>query len=109
MLESALKYMFFGIVGLYILMTVYGKLFVFRKKAPAFVSNYCATMAFVLGFYIIFSLLFVCLLPSHFAKFIMFCFALSPFLYGLVATFNTEKYFTTLQLITMALTVVYIF
>lgn len=108
MLSLAFKYIFIICALLYIAMTIYGKLFVFRKKKPQFVSDYCATMAGVIGVYIFSSLCLAYLLPCLTAKIIILLFGFSPFIFGLVATYHTEKYYTTLQTIVLFLSILYI-
>ena len=97
MLTMSLKAAFVLIAVLLTLMTVYGKCFVFRKKHPAFVSDYCAVLAVFLGLYVILSFVLVWVFPHTSAKLVMLAFALAPFLIGMLATFHTEKYYTALQ------------
>lgn len=89
-------------------MIIYGKLFVFKKRKPQFVSDYCATMAGILGVYTVLSMLLAGLFPSASAKMFMFAFALSPFVIGLFATYHTEKYFTVLQVLLLIISTAYV-
>lgn len=89
-------------------MTVYGKLFVFKKKHPAFVSDYCATMAGILVVYVISALVLVWFLSPVNSKFIMFAFAMAPFLIGIIVNYHTEKYFTVLQVILFILSILFV-
>ena len=102
------KYIFILVASIWALMTIYGKLFVFKKKHPAFVSDYCATMAVFLISYVILALGSVWVLDSTSSKFIMFGFAIAPFLIGLLATYHTEKYFTIIQVLLIILSIIYI-
>lgn len=103
-----IKYSYIVAALLFVLSVVIGKLFIFNKKDASFISDYCAGMAIVLGAYVFLSLAFVFIFPDVFSKGLMFFFAMSPFLIGLVATYNTEKLFTVLQLLIILGSVVYI-
>ena len=105
---TAVKYLFVLIALIFATMIVYGKLFVFRKKHPSFVSDYCATMACFLGAYVILSLALVWLFPYPDAKLVMLGFAVSPFLLGLLATYDTEKYYTAFQVFLLLTSVAYV-
>ena len=108
MLVLGLKLLFILTAFILISMIIYGKLFIFKKKHPSFVSDYCATMAGFLGLYTILALLFVFMFPATLAKLIMLFFAISPYIIGLFATYNTEKYFTVLQVTLLLISIVYI-
>ena len=108
MLMTVVKYLFVLNALIFATMIVYGKLFVFRKKHPSFVSDYCATMAGFLAAYVIFSLALVWLFPYPDAKLVMLAFAVSPFLLGLLATYNTEKYYTVFQVFLLLVSVAYV-
>ena len=104
-----------GAKGLYILLTfatvmmiVCGKLFIFRKKSAQFVSDYCATLAALFGFYAVLSLIFVFIYPDMAGKSVMSAIALSPFVIGLLASYRTEKYFTCLQVIILLFSIYYV-
>ncbi|MCD8377221.1 MAG: hypothetical protein LUB59_00370 [Candidatus Gastranaerophilales bacterium] len=94
-----------GLLGVSV---IYGKLFVFRKKEAMFVSDYCAGVALCLGLYVIMSFLYVGLMPDVFSKSVMLFFAFSPFILGLSANYNTEKYFTALQILFIASSIAYL-
>ena len=108
MLGLVVKFLFLITAFVFASMVVYGKLFVFKKKHPAFVSDYCATIAGVVGGYSVLSLILVWILPSNISKLIMFGFALSPFLLGLLANYHTEKYYTVIQVLLIILSIGYI-
>ena len=108
MLMSFAKWGFVAMATILATMTVYGKLFVFRKKHPGFVSDYCATMAAFLVGYVLFALALVWAFSTVSAKLIMLCFALSPFFIGLAATYETEKYFTALQVILLIVSTAFV-
>lgn len=79
------------------LFIIYGKVFVFKKQDAIFVSNFCALIALLLTLYVILSFLYAIIEPALISKLIMILFGLTPFLIGRIATYNSEKYFTTLQ------------
>lgn len=104
-----------AIKGLYILLTfaifmmiICGKLFVFRKRSAQFVSDYCATMAAMIGLYALLSLIFVFIYPDMISKSVMLAIALSPFIIGLLASYHTEKYYTCLQLVLLLFSMYYV-
>lgn len=102
------KYLFVINAIIFGSMIVYGKCFVFRKKKPQFVSDYCATLAVFLGLYSILSIILVWFLPSTTSKLLMLAFGISPFLIGALATYHTEKYFTAIQVILIAASAGYV-
>ena len=109
MLMFILKVLFAIMALITTTMMVYGKLFVFKKRKPQFVSDYCATMAVFLIGYVILSLVLVWVFPLTYQKLIMLGFAISPFLIGLLATYHTEKYYTTLQVLLFVVSVAFVF
>lgn len=108
MLSSIIKFLFCISAILYVSMTIYGKLFVFRKKHPQFVSDYCATMAGFLVLYSLCALVLAWIMPTTIAKGLMLFFALSPFGIGLLANYHTEKYYTGLQVLLTICSIFYI-
>lgn len=108
MLMTILKYFYAINATLLAVSIIYGKMFVFRKKDAMFVSNYCAGIAVFMGIYVLLSLLYVGLLSGTIHKTIMLLFAFSPFILGLSAKYQTEKYFTSVQIILLALSIVFI-
>lgn len=108
MLALVVKALFVIISLIACSMFVYGKLFVFKKKHPSFVSAYCATMAIFVAIYSILALALVWLMPSSNSKLIMFGFAISPFLIGLLATYHTEKYYTIVQILVFLTSILYV-
>ncbi len=108
MLMTVIKYSFLIISCIFALMVVYGKLFVFKKKRPSFVSDYCALLALFLASYSILAFCLAGLLPDSSTKVIMFCFGISPFVLGLLATYHTEKYYTFLQVMLILCGIYYI-
>ena len=107
MLVEILKYGFTFVAFVLSLMTIYGKLFVFKKKHPSFVSDYCATLAAFLGLYELFGLILAFLIVGLTAKLILLSLALSPFLIGVLVTYHTEKYWTVAQTLIFIFSVVY--
>lgn len=108
MLMTILKYFYAINATLLAISIIYGKMFVFRKKDAMFVSNYCAGIAAFMGIYILLSLLYAGLLSGALHKGIMLLFAFSPFILGLSAKYHTEKYFTAVQILLIALSITYI-
>ena len=108
MLELSLKLLFALFAIIYISMTVYGKLFVFRKKKPQFVSDYCATMGGMIFIYSLISLAIVFIVPTLLIKLVFLGFALMPFFFGLISTYHTEKYLTVLQTLVMVYSIYYV-
>lgn len=88
--------------------TVYGKMFVFRKKKPQFVSDYVAMIALFMSVYVLSALALIFVLPAVHAKLMMFVFAILPFIIGYLATFNTEKYYTAFQILVYLISIGYI-
>ncbi|MCM1265700.1 MAG: hypothetical protein NC200_05830 [Candidatus Gastranaerophilales bacterium] len=108
MLTSILKYVYAVNALVLSVMIIYGKLFVFKKKEATFVSDFCAVITFFLCTYVILSLLYVGILPNLLGKVLMLIFACTPFVYGLLANYYSEKYFTAIQIFTFALSVAYL-
>ena len=108
MLVMISKFLYLLTALVFVSMIIYGKLFVFKKKKPQFVSDYCATMAGFLGVYTILSLTLVWLIPDMLGKSVILGFAVAPFIIGLLATYHTEKYYTAFQVILLLLSMTYI-
>lgn len=108
MLVNIVKYLFVIAAVVVAAMMIYGKLFVFRKREPQFISDYCATMAGFLGTYSVLSLVLVWLFPSTSAKLVMLWFAAAPFLIGLLVNYHTERYYTIVQIILILISIVYV-
>ena len=108
MLITIFKYLFVINAIIFGSMIVYGKCFVFRKKKPQFVSDYCATLAVFLGIYSILSIVMAWVFPSATTKLVMLGFGVSPFLIGALATYHTEKYFTAIQVLLIAISAGYV-
>lgn len=81
----------------------YGKLFVFFKKDAIFVSDYTSSIALFLVLYVLSAIFGAVVYPSLFAKLVFVGFAISPFLLGFFAKYETEKYFTMIQLFVFVL------
>ena len=107
MLVKILKEVFILVALMLSLMTIYGKLFVFKKKHPSFVSDYCATMAAILGIYELLGIILAFMVVGLTSKFILLGFALSPFVIGALVTYHTEKYWTVAQTLLFIFSVVY--
>lgn len=108
MLMNITIFLYVFITMLFATMIVYGKLFVFKKRKPQYVSDYCATMAGILGVYVLLSLILAGLFTYTQTKIIMLGFAVSPFIIGLFAKYHTEKYFTLLQLALLITSALYV-
>ncbi|MCR5265605.1 MAG: hypothetical protein K6E29_03315 [Cyanobacteria bacterium RUI128] len=108
MLVTIIRYIFVINAVLLGSMIVYGKLFVFKKKKPQFVSDYCATIAGLIGAYSLLSIALAWFLPGTNAKLLMLGFAVAPFLIGLLASYHTEKYYTAVQVILIALSAAFV-
>ena len=108
MLMIGIKVFYFVVSLVIAAMIIYGKLFVFGKKKAQFVSDYCATMAALIGVYALLSIVFALVFPDALSKIIMFVFALSPFAIGCMASYDTEKYYTILQIILLLFSMSYV-
>ncbi len=108
MLSLVLKILF-GLSAIILTgMTIYGKMFVFRKKKPQFVSDYVAMIALFMSVYVLTALALIFVLPTAHAKSMMFVFAVIPFIIGHMATYNTEKYYTAFQILLYLISIGYI-
>ncbi len=97
------KYAYIVVAAALFTLITFGKLFVFHKKEAVFVSDYTSSIALFLVLYVLLSLFAMVLNPVVF-----FAFAISPFALGFIAKYETEKYFTILQLLILVLSVVFI-
>ena len=100
------KGLFVSICAILFVLIVYGKLCVFHKKQAAFVSDYTSSIAMFITLYVITALVGLVVFPSIIKKLIFLGFAVSPFVIGGVAKYETEKYFTVLQLFVFVLSAV---
>lgn len=92
------KWGFVGISAILFVLITFGKLFVFYKKDAEFVSDYTSSIALFMVLYVLSSLVGAVIYAGLFTKLIFILFALSPFLLGFFAKYETEKYFTVMQL-----------
>lgn len=97
MLVNVFRTLFILASVLLVFMMAYGKFFVFKKREPQFISDYCALLAGIVGAYSLLALGLALLLTNNVDKLTMVLLAVSPFLLGLVTTYHTEKYFTWVQ------------
>ena len=97
------KYAYILVAAMLFTLIVFGKLFVFRKKDAIFVSDYTSSIAMGMVLFVVLSLIGMLLQP-----FVFLIFALSPFAIGFVAKYETEKYFTLLQLLVFVISVVFV-
>lgn len=92
------KWGFVAISAILFVLISYGKLFVFYKKDAIFVSDYTSSIALFMLLYVLSALLGAFIYPAVILKLVFLFFALSPFLLGFFAKYETEKYFTLVQL-----------
>lgn len=79
-----------------------GKICVFNKKQPRFVSKYVAFVTFLLVLYCICAIIMI-LQGSFVNKLFFLFFAVSPFVIGRLISFRTLNFYTNLQLLTIIL------
>lgn len=102
------KWGFVIISAILFVLIAYGKLFVFFKKDAIFVSDYTSSIALFLVLYVLSAVFGAVIYPLFVAKLVFLGFALSPFLLGFFAKYETEKYFTVLQLIILVLSAAFV-
>lgn len=108
MLVSVLKILFEILAFILVGIITYGKFFVFKKREPQFISDYCAAIGVVMCGFSILALVLACISPSNTDKLVMFFLAISPFILGLITTYNTEKYFTWVQIMLFVLGIIFV-
>lgn len=108
MLLTVLKYAFELNSLLLALSIIGGKCFVFNKKDAMFISNYCAGIAVFMGLYVLMSFVFAGIAAGGLSKSVMAFFGISPFILGLSANYNNEKYFTAAQVIFIIISILYV-
>lgn len=90
---------FFILSGvLFALFVAVGKVFIFKNKNVMMVSNFIALIAALLGVYSILGIIIAFESNSVRFGFLMFLFAIMPFVFGQLANYHTEKYYTMLQI-----------
>lgn len=97
------KWMFIAVSAILFVLISYGKLFVFFKKDAIFVSDYTSSIAMFFVTYVLSAIFGAIIYPMIIAKCIFVLFAVSPFLLGFFAKYETEKYFTIMQLFVFVL------
>ena len=92
--------------SLFALSIILGKLFIFKNKNIMMVSNYIALIAALLGIYSIVG--FILAFYAHSIKFgaLMILFAIMPFVFGQIASYHTEKFYTILQVCLVIISVI---
>ncbi len=102
------KWTFLGISAILFVLISFGKLFVFYIKDAIFVSDYTSSIAMFFTLYVLAALLGAVVYPNILAKLVFFGFAGSPFLLGFFAKYETEKYFTIIQLLVFILSAAFV-
>ncbi len=100
------KTLFIAICTALFCLICYGKLFVFHKKEATFVSDYTSSIALFFTLYVIVAFIGLFIVPTILKKIIFLCLAISPFAIGHFAKYETEKYFTLVQLFVLVFSVV---
>ena len=100
----------FSISGLlFILSIIIHKLYISKQKDIMKASHYVASMAIFMGIYILSGIMLSILLHSIIPSIIILLFALSPFIIGKLATYNSEKIYSIIQIICVLISTVYVF
>lgn len=99
----------FSISGLlFILSIIIHKLYISKQKDIMKASHYVAGMAIFMGIYIFSGIVLAILLHSIIPSIIILLFALSPFIIGKLATYNSEKIYSIIQIICVLISTVYV-
>lgn len=106
MLSLKILFVIFGI--LYVLSVILHKIYFSKLKDNVKISNFVALMTLFLLLYIIFGLILVLFVKGIFYKTIVLLFAMSPFIIGKVAVYEKEKIFTTVQFISIFISIIFI-
>ena len=89
---------------LFILSIIIHKLFISKIKDAMEISNFIALIVIFMALYIIFGII----LALKY-NLIYLIFALSPFIIGKFATYNTEKIYSIIQIICVLISIIIIF
>ena len=87
---------------------IINKVYVVKLKDNLKKSDYVAGIAILLAMYVILSLVLGILIPSVYKKSVMLLFALSPFIIGKLATYEKEKIYTAIQILSVFISVLFV-
>ena len=83
------------------------KLYISKQKDIMKASHYVASMAIFMALYILSGIALAFIVPNITHKALVLLFALSPFIIGKIATYNTEKIYSAIQIICVLISVVF--
>lgn len=103
MSASLVKVVFIAVSCILAILIILHKAFVSKIKDNIKISHFVASIAFFLALYVIFGIALIFVLKSIFYKFIIFIFAMSPFIIGKLATYKKEKLYSFIQVVSVIL------
>ena len=98
MFLKILKWLFLVSCIMFPLTTILHKFYICKLADNMKKSDFVAFLASILGLYILTGILLIFFISGIAGKFFMGLFSLSPFIIGKLATYKTEKLFTTVQI-----------
>lgn len=108
MLINILKILF-ALVAISLVFMIIGlKWYVSKIKDNMKKSDYIAVMAILFFLYVIIAFILALFLKGWTNKIVMILFAISPFIIGRIATFKTEHFYSTIQMLVFFLSFEYI-
>ena len=103
-----LKITFLAISILLVLLLLVYKLHICKLKRTSRTSLYISVIAGVLLLYILCGMIFPLFVSGALNKMVIFLFAISPFIIGKFATYEKEKIFSYIQILTVAFSAFYV-
>ena len=100
----------FGLSGLlFVLAIIIHKLYISKQKDMMKASHFVAGMTLFMGIYIFSGIILALLFHKIIPSLLILLFALSPFIIGRFATYNTEKIYSIIQIICVLISITIIF
>ncbi len=87
---------------------IINKIYIVKLKDNLKKSDYIAGIALLLAMYVVLSLIVGILIPTIYKKASMILFALSPFIIGKLATYEKEKIYAVIQILSVFISVFFV-
>lgn len=100
-------FILFGII-LFLLLCTY-KLFIEKRKRTEKTALFVSFTGAVLLLYVLSGILFALFVFGIISKLIILIFAVSPFIIGKAATYEKEKFYSYMQILYIAVSIIYAF
>ena len=108
MLLKIFEYIFIASGILFCIFLIMHKAYVSKLNDNMKKSDYVACLAVLLSIYILSAVITGVMIPDWYKKVLMLLFAISPFIIGKIATYEKEKMYTGIQIISIVISAAFV-